>query len=292
MKTYDKETISKVIELYTKENKGQAICAKATGLKIADVLYILRHNNIHIRNKQEAIRLLSQNQVKYTTNNNYFSKQSANMAWLMGYIAADGSIAKDKNSIKLGISITDKEILEKIKKELSLNKEIKEWTTKSGHNCCGLEWTSAQHKSDLSRYDIIPQKTFKLKPPYLLEKRYWIDYIRGYFDGDGSVNLCHVSNRRGVKALALRWQICAAIPEVLEWIINYLFEEYNIPKVSILRDKKRNLYYFQYSTNATKRIYKVLYNSNGLYLERKKRHFEEILNEIQSHETANHQCDD
>lgn len=194
------------------------------------------------------------------------------MAWLMGFIAADGYIRKDANEIGIGLARQDREILEKIKEILELETSVKDYTTQNGYDCSKLTWTCEQHKKDLAKYNIVPAKTFTLKPPYNLNRKYWIDFIRGYFDGDGSINK--------IQQGALRWQVCSASKEIIEWIINFLYEEYNIPKVSIYTVNNKNpLYYCQYSTNATKQIFKVLYTKNGLYLKRKYEHFKKILNE-------------
>ena len=65
-------------------------------------------------------------------------------------------------------------------------------------------------------------------------------------------------------------------------MINFLYEEYNIPKVNIMSQDRTNgkLYYFQYSTNATKTIYNILYTKDSWYLKRKKDKYEEILKKI------------
>ena len=114
-----------------------------------------------------------------------------------------------------------------------------------------------------------------------LERKYWIDYIRGYFDGDGSVNLISNSNGRGNGNL--RWQICSATKEILEWIINYFYEDFQIPKVTILVDQKNRqhpIYYFQYSSQSTRKIYNILYTDSDMFLKRKKEHFEHILSQV------------
>lgn len=220
----------------------------------------------------EAVKKLAQNQRKYPVKDDYFSSPSSNMAYILGFLAADGTVRKDKNEIKLSLSSIDREVLEKMRMEVG-GRPIQEYITQKGFSVCSWTFTSQKIKNDLQNYSVIPNKTFYLKPPLKLPKIYWIDYIRGYFDGDGSVN----SLQNGK---ALRWQICSATKEILKWIIDFFYEEYNIPKVSILlqkREQKANLYYFQYSTVATQKIYNILYSSNGLYLKRKKDHFQQII---------------
>ena len=125
----------------------------------------------------------------------------------------------------------------------------------------------------------MPRKTFILQPPLNLSKEYYIDYIRGYFDGDGYI----INSQRNIK-----FGICGASKELLEWIINVFYEIYGIPKINILVDSRREkpFYSVNYANKASKKIYTILYNESNMYLKRKKEKFESILNDINSHETT------
>lgn len=242
----------------------------------------LKSKGIHIRSQGEAAVISNKNRAM-KKDTNYFKRQCSNMAWLLGFLASDGTVRKNSNEIKIGLAIKDKEILEKIKEELQLQIEVKDYVTNTGYDACTLQWTCEEHKRDLADYHIIPAKTFVLKPPVeKLDRKYWIDYIRGYFDGDGSINLIANSNGRGNGNL--RWQVCSATPELLEWIVDFFYEEYGIPKVNLQAQNRpgsqHTLYCIQYSSRATRQIYNVLYTPNSLYLKRKKEHFEEILAKV------------
>lgn len=264
-----------VYNAYTKENRGLSYCSKLVNASPSTIRRILVEHGIAIRNFSEAAKLSNKNRELYK-DKNYFKHPSHNMAWILGFIASDGTVRKDKNEIKIGLSIKDKEILEKIKQELQLQVDIKEYITGNGYEACSLTWTCEEHKQDLALYGITPQKTFTLKPPIKLPKEFYIDYIRGYFDGDGSINLIPNSNSRGNGNL--RWQICGANKEFLQWIIDTLYTEYSIQKVNIYQQLRINtLYYFQYSSRATRQIYNILYSNNSLYLQRKKERFDEII---------------
>lgn len=271
IKEISKEQKQEIIRLYVEEGKGQLYIAKKVlgTTTVNRVKRVLQEANIPIRNFSQAATLSNKNRESHK-NKDFFSKESPNMAWLMGFIAADGYIRKDENEIGIGLARKDKEILEKIKTLLELETPVKDYTTQTGYDCSKLTWTCEQHKKDLAKYHITPAKTFTLIPPYNLNKKYWIDFIRGYFDGDGSINL--------IQQGALRWQVCSATKSIIEWIINFFYEEYQIPKVNIYTINNKNpLYYCQYSTNATKKIYNILYTKDSLSLERKRKYFEEIL---------------
>ena len=149
------------------------------------------------------------------------------MAWCLGFLASDGTVSLNRNTIKIGLSAKDKEILEKIKIELKLENKITEYTTNTGFDIVELSWTCKEHKDALARYGIIPQKTNYLKPPFALDEEYWLDYLRGYFDGDGSICLSNGN---------LRFSIVSNTKEILEWFVNWLYEKYNIPKIKAHKD--------------------------------------------------------
>lgn len=272
-KSYTEEQKRIVLKEYIENKRGQIACGKIAGVSATIVKRILQDNNVHIRNFSEAATVSNENRSLYKKED-YFSKESSNMAWILGFLAADGCIHKDKNQISIKLSSVDREILEKIKSEIKIERPITEYVTQDGFPISCLTWTCAQHKSDLAKYNIVPQKTFVLSPPYNLNKKYWIDFIRGYFDGDGSISLIH---NKGYTSI--RWQVCSATKEILEFIVNY-FYELGIDKINI--QKKDNTFFIQYSTLSSRRIYQILYTDNSLYLKRKKEKFEKILDECKA----------
>lgn len=272
---------TEVIKQY-QEGNGLIKSGQKFGLSAENVKYILKKNDVPIRKFLEATKISNSHRA-YNKDEYFFSTETRDMAWLLGFLAADGNISKKSNNIKLTLSAKDEEVLLKIKKTVQIENPIKYYTTNGGYDIVELRWSSKRHRQDLAKYSIIPNKTFKLNPPYQLNKMFWIDYIRGYFDGDGSINLIKNSNNRGKGNL--RWQICSVNKNFLQWIVDYLFEEFQIPKVNIQKqskNRKNPIYYFQYSSKATKAIYNILYTDSKMFLLRKKNHFEEILSTTKS----------
>lgn len=241
-------------------------------INLKELKEILEKNGYHLRNRHEAIVAANKGR-NLLSNHNYFHEESANMAWLMGFLAADGSIEKDRNVIKLGLSSVDRDILEKIRQEINLKSEVKNYITAKGFSVSKLQWSSETHKKDLASYGIIPEKTFKLKPPYKLNKKYWIDYIRGYFDGDGSI----VLNENNYNTLT--WEIGSATKDILEFIRDFLTEEYGIPYVNIYEtQRKEKFYLLMYSTNSAIQLYNIMYYKEDiLYLPRKKEKYTSLI---------------
>lgn len=259
----------KVIYNYTLNNYGLIKSGREFNIGERAVRRILKEANIPIRSVEAAAVLTNQSR-RILINDNYFDNESSNMAYILGFIASDGTVRKDINEIKITINEIDTELLEKIKNELQYQGDLRHYEDSKGFKNVTLAFTSQKIKSKLAEYNIIPQKTFNFIFPMKLNKKYWIDFIRGYFDGDGSVSTAG-SN-------AIRWQICAATTNILDTIITFFTEEFSIPPVSVQIQQKVNPYYsIQYSTNATKMIHSHLYTPNSIYLKRKKDKFDSLI---------------
>lgn len=255
----------------------------AKGMSLAEVGRQLGHDGatikrhlikagIKIRSRAEQ-NIISNMNRKKSVDDNYFESNGVNQAWLMGFIAADGTIRKDRNSIKIGLSSVDREILEKIKKELNIEKDILDYTTNNGFNISELEWTSKNHKDFLAKYNIVNNKTYlPMYVPDFNTKEETLAFILGYFDGDGSI-----SPNPDNKYLRLR--ICSHRDEILKSIALKLNNLYNID-FSLSLDK-RGLYELSISTYYSKKIFEDMYKLNSLRLNRKYQKYLEYI----SHET-------
>ena len=237
--------------------------------------YFKKHNiDIVLRNRQEAILCSQKRQKaneekrKYFVKDDYFSEQNANMAYIMGFIMADGSISKKDNRIQICLSENDADFLKIFYNEIG-GSQIVYYKVKDKYPTCRWQCCSSQIKKDLISYEIIPHKTGFAKIPNNLEKQFYPDFIRGYFDGDGSI----YEEKNGIAG----FEIVSHNKEILKQIIAY-FEENDIPKVNIKTDKRCNINYsIKYRKQAIKKIYKILYYSNNcLYMKRKFDKFQKI----------------
>lgn len=260
------ETKKKIIYRYVELGYGQIKSGQPFGIGVRHVKQILQEAKIPIRNYSQAATISNKNRAK-KINHNYFDKESENMAYILGLLASDGTVRKKTNEIKLTLQSLDLEILEKIKKELEYEGTIKTYTTKAGHSNSSLAFTSEKIKKSLSKYNIVPNKTISFTFPAQLQRKYWRDFFRGYFDGDGTI--C-------IAGQGLRTLLCSKTKNILEVFISFFEEEYNIPKVNIY-EREDGLYYFQYSTKATKRFFEAFYYDNCLCLKRKYEKFKNLV---------------
>lgn len=263
-KRITEEETQKIIHNYLVLKHGRGKSGKEFGLNEAQVKKILLENNIKLRTFAES------RHKKYKVNDHFFSNQNHNMAYVMGLIAADGNISAKDNRIEIELASVDKEILDEIRKTIELEREIKVYECSNGYVKNKLYVHSAQMKKDLKEYGIVPNKTYSKEYtfPYKLKEEYVIDYIRGLFDGDGSVK----------KATSLAFQIDSSCKTILVEIQNFLKEKYGI-NTNIGKEKKVNIDLYRiycYGENA-KKVYDILYTPNSLFLKRKKEKWEELL---------------
>lgn len=258
-----------LINLY-QQGESLSFLSKYYNTTTYKIKQTLINNNIHIRNRSEQTRLTNIKRRQWSVLDNYFSNiDSFSKAWLVGFLAADGTIRKNTNEIKIGLSVVDKEILEKIKKELNLTKPVLYYETNNGFQCVQLTWSSFRHKQDLKKYGVVNNKTYL--PMYLpiWDKEYILAFILGYYDGDGSFSI----SPQGY----CRFRLCAHRNELLLDIKKFFEKEYQA-KVSLSQDN-RQLWELSISTTYCISILKDMYNLNSICLDRKYQKFLEYINQ-------------
>ena len=256
-----KEVINNYIDKNMKLNKA----GEKYNLNGSQVRNLLSTYKIKQRRKAPDNR-------KYKINDFYFDTQSSNMAYIMGFWAADGNISKDENRLDLELSKEDYEILEKIREELSCERPIKVYQCANGYIKNKLLFWSKHIKETFLKYGIVPNKTYSenFQPPYKLDKKYWIDYIRGFFDGDGCIK----------KGTSLSFEINSTNLDILKSFQQYFLENYNIQlSISTTGMKGRNIpmYRLYCLGEKTRRIFNILYTPNSLFLQRKYKRWLEFI---------------
>lgn len=120
-------------------------------------------------------------------NEAFFEKWTSEMAYVLGYILADGSLIKNKRGAYFTeIQSIDKEIIVKIRQALDSNLKISVYRPKNGQLRYRLQVGSKKIFSDLLKLGVKPKKSGKETLPKI-PYRYFPDFLRGYFAGDGNV---------------------------------------------------------------------------------------------------------
>lgn len=254
---------------YISKQMGKVFCADK-------VRRVLKDNNIRLRDFKEAIKIKPEDEVdlrKYKINDDYIF-ESHNGAWLLGLLASDGYLPDTRgarNRVVLSLARKDEEVLYRIKEELEYTGPIYQYTS-NGFPVSSLTFNSKKIRNNLEKYGIVNNKTFKIKSlPYDLPQEYMIDYIRGYFDGDGCI---HGGRRKKVYM-----SLVSASKDFLEGVATYLSETYNLPFAKVVKD--HNYFSINYYKASTLFLGNLFYNHDYLALKRKQEHYFEILKETQ-----------
>lgn len=220
----------------------------------------------------KTLNLYRESQDRYSINYNFFETWSNDSTYVYGMIAADGHLfyesgAMKKNALQFEMANYDRDILDKIKCVMKYEGPVldtKRQTVK-------LQINNKKVIKDLIEKGIPERnKTFNLEYPKDLPHEYDRHFIRGLFDGDGSVY------KHGA---APRFQLLGT-KKLLEDVLKRLPIDNN--KYSIYDRSKSgsNVYALQIGGKNAFNIFNWLYEEDGIFLERKYKKLNCIIDEI------------
>lgn len=183
---FSKEQEAEIINLYLNGMSSVKI-GKQYGVGHHIILRVLHDNNIPVDQKRFAR--------KYKLNEQYFDViDTPNKAYVLGLLHSDGSNCMNKSTISLALQEEDKEILEKIRNEIGSEKPLNFIDNSNKHdfgynykNQYQLIMFSKHMCEELNNKGITPNKSLTIGFPNWLSRDLLPHYIRGVFDGDGSL---------------------------------------------------------------------------------------------------------
>ncbi len=213
---------------------------------------------------------------KYELNENYFDNiDSEDKAYFLGILYADGTNSLKNYEVSLRLQETDLNILMKLNSLIQPTKPIGFIKSKNinWQNQYRLLINSKKISKRLSELGVTPNKTFITTYPLFLDNKFNKHFIRGYFDGDGSVFFNKINKNLG---------ICITGTENLIISIQNILiktENFNKTKLSNRYPERntntRSLNYF--GNNNAKNFYDYIYENATIFMERKKNKFEKYL---------------
>jgi len=226
-------------------------------------------NGIVLRTLSEANRI-------YEVNEDIFSViDSHTKAYWLGFIASDGSIYR--GSLKLGLSFKDYDHVYKFRNFMGSNHPIKEYTVELNgkqYKSCELRISSLKIINSLSKFGIIPNKSFNLIPANI-QSKYINSYILGIIDGDGCF---YVDKKNQIKLNVINsYEIC-------QFIVDSFVQNCGIKSTKIIKDNRSKIYYCYFGGNLKlKKITDFLYKDVDCFLTRKfeivKNHYRWYVNQ-------------
>lgn len=192
-------------------------------------------------------------------------------AYYLGLMLTDGNVHKIKRNteqyrIQIALQSQDRDILERFKKELHSSNKIIHYQKDKRDECIfGIQ--SVKMAYDLSKQGITPNKTFIAELNYNIPPDLFRHYIRGIFDGDGTVYYSNEHLHFGF------YGTHKLVTQVQDWLI----EQINLTRHKIT-DKETVSFTTYQKRKDIENFYNLIYTDASFYLKRKKEKFNSYLN--------------
>lgn len=237
----DKLNDDEIITLY-KNGMSSTKIAEKYNVGVHSITLILEKNNIKRDNIYHNLNLKED----YWENIDSYDK-----AYFLGMLLTDGNISG--NNIKLQLSYIDEYIL-KIFAEKTNNENI---IKKDKRGFSSFQVKRRKWVNDLSKYYVIPNKTFTIKLP-ILNDDMMPHLIRGLIDGDGWISKGRVIGFCGNEEM---------VTNVRDFLVNKLKVKNN----KVYKSKNKNLFSISWaSKNDFEKICEYIYkDKQDCFLERK-----------------------
>lgn len=232
---------------------------------------------IKIFQLQDLIKHPAQNK-KYTFDDSFFEKiNSEEKAYWLGMLMADGNITdfnRKSYAVRLMLKKEDGYHIENFCKAIGLKKKIR--FDKQGRGSVCIH--SKKMYMDLIKQGVSPQKTGKEIFP-MLNAELTRHFIRGFFDGDGTIYSRRQNNPKRKRSLCAIGFVCMN-KFFLDALINVLSEKCKTKITNHFCEKKRIYECKTESIEYCKAIIDYLYKDANIFLKRKYEIAQNFLNKL------------
>lgn len=156
---------------------------------------------------------------KYSFKEDVWKTQTPESCYWAGFIAADGCLRKSGEncySLKTSLHIQDLDHLKKLKEFCGYTGKI--YFEKNSIVTLSI-YSNNKWANDLKvNFEIVPRKTFTLKPPVFKTEKLKFCYILGFLDGDGCV---YKNKKRGDISVSAT----GGSKEFMSWVHSNLYEK-------------------------------------------------------------------
>ena len=275
---YTKEELKLIKELYDSGLGSPSIAKRLNNKYTVSAIACLIKRTWGLRTSSQAAK-------KYTVNSNFFKKiDSEEKAYWLGFLIADGYITSKDKKIGLTLCADDIEHLEKFKKDINATYPIKIYnpseTGYSKKQYCRIIISDLTMYLSVQKYGLVEHKSNILQPPNKKDiKKYERHFIRGFFDGNGSITFTNTSLHKN----AYQFKIISTnefLDFIKEWIESNTFIKI---KKYYKRKEEQIVSSIEIAGNyQVKEILDLLYKDSTVYLERKYNRYINLCNLLNS----------
>lgn len=211
--------------------------------------------------KTELSQIQSSNSRKWHINQDYFKTWSSNMAYVLGLWFADGCIYGNR-MFDITLHAKDKYILKRIAEELEYKGNLYDCVDRQAAR---INFSCVAIYNDIIALGGQENKSKTIQFPNI-PKEYLSDFIRGYFDGDGSIML--------LKGNRVNSVFTSGSKQFLDDLLVILKKEAGVEGGSYDASSQS----LRFGKRDTVRIGKFMYKNNPeLFLLRKKQKFDYFI---------------
>ncbi len=198
------------------------------------------------------------------------------MAYILGFMYADGNIVKTKrDNYYIAIYTADEALLIAMAHCMKSEHKIAKRVSETGGNY-RIQIGSKDWFFDLGTLGLFPDKTSRMRLPTIPVK-YFGDFVRGYFDGDGNVwaGTIHKQRKTTTETIQVMFTSCS---QLFLTDLKTALQDAGIKGGGMYIPKKGNFARIIFSSNDALKIYQIMYNRrHKLFLKRKKVVFEQFI---------------
>ena len=255
----------KMIDIITEYNNGISITSlsKKHDIKGDIISTWLKRCGVIVKTRE--------NELLHKYDTSYFNEiDTEKKAYFLGFIVADGC---NHRGLSLLVERQDEYILQELLKDMSSTIKLQRNRGQNGNkDTSRIKLQSKIISEVLCKWGIVPRKAHKTYFPPISEE-FYSHFIRGLFDGDGSISIDKRSKQK-------RFRI-AGHSLLIERIQEILINKCQLNKTTLETIKKREqpttvLHYV--GNNQVRKIFEYLYNDATIYLTRKYEKFNKDAN--------------
>lgn len=231
----------------------------------------------------EEAHIHSKRKNRYTLDEDYFSQiDSERKAYWLGFLYADGYVGDDEyNNIVFSQSKDKAEAVINFAKDIAFTGNLRinqKGGSFEGTPATIINFSSKKMASDLRKLGLFPNKSMLMEKFPVIDDVYIRHFIRGYFDGDGSIsrNSRNRVNKNGTKSYSYKMSIIGT-----EKFVNIIGEHLPVDSYLIRPSKSPEMSYLWVNhMYDMPTLYSFLYDDATEFLKVKHNIWQKILGDI------------
>ena len=266
MRRYFSEKEKQIILDCANKHLGYTKAAEIIGCNSQTVKKYCIQNNIKMEYRKKNREL----------NEDFFDEiNTPEKAYFLGLIYTDGSVRvfnEESKQMRIQLQLRDKPILEKFKEVLNSDVNLV-YDKRPGKETVGFEISNKHLVEGLISHGVIPNKTYKSNHLPIVENKYEIDFLRGLFDGDGTLSYKENYNEACIGFTNYSEQVVFEFQNKIDTLIN----KENSNKI-LYSEKDGHKYTCHWrGRRQVLKILSILYDNTTIYLQRKYDKYQKLL---------------